>query len=73
MEKRTIISIIAAANTKIKTITIPVLIFLYIINYIALYIIKKAINYKTIPKKNKKKSKAKFRTTNRDKFGKFNN
>jgi hypothetical protein len=39
------------------TATIPVPIFLHIINYIVLYIIRKAINHKTILKKNKKSLK----------------
>ena len=55
------------------TATVFTLISFYIINYVALYIIKKVINYKTIPKKNKKKFKIKFRTINRDRFCKFNN
>ena len=59
MEKRTITSITTAANTEIKTITaiITALISLYIINHVALYIIKKATDYGTILKKNKKSLK----------------
>ena len=59
MEKITIISITTAANTEIGIIiiTIPVFISLYIINYVVLYMIRKAVNYKTIPKKNKKSPK----------------
>ena len=59
MEKITIISITTAANTEIKTITAtaPVFISLHVINYIVLYMIRKAINYKTTPKKNKKSPK----------------
>ena len=55
-----IISTKAATNitTKliIKTITaiVPVFISFYSINYVALYIIRKAANYKTILNKNKK-------------------
>ena len=43
--------------TKTIIVTIPVLISPYIINYIALYIIKKAADCGTIPKKNKKNLK----------------
>jgi hypothetical protein len=59
LEKRTIISIATAANTEIRTITITILalISLHIINYIALYIIKKAANYRTILKKMEKSLK----------------
>ena len=59
MKKRTITSITTIANTEIKTITviITVLISLYIINHIALYIIKKAANYRTTLRKNKKSLK----------------
>ena len=39
------------------TTTAPVLISPYIINHVALYIIRKAANYKTIPKKNEKSLK----------------
>ena len=39
------------------TATIPTLISLYIINHVALYIIRKAVNYKTTPKKNEKSLK----------------
>jgi hypothetical protein len=53
------ISIITAANIKIRTITATAtaLVSLYAINYIALYAIKKAVNYKTTPKKNEKNLK----------------
>jgi hypothetical protein len=37
--------------------TVTALISLYIINYVALYVTKKAVNYRTIPKKNKKSLK----------------
>ena len=59
MEKITIINIITAANTKIKTITVtvPVFVSLHIINYVVLYITKKAVNYGTTLKKNKKSLK----------------
>ena len=59
MEKITIISIATAANTKIRTMTmtVPVFISLYVINHIVLYMTKKAINYKTTLKKNKKSPK----------------
>ena len=59
MEKITIISITTAANTKIgiMTVTIPIFISLHVINYVVLYVIKKAVNYKTIPKKNEKSLK----------------
>ena len=43
--------------TKTIIITAPVLISPHIINHIALYIIKKAANHKTTPKKNKKNLK----------------
>ena len=43
--------------TKTITTTTPVFISPYIINYIALYIIRKATNYGTILKKNKKNLK----------------
>jgi hypothetical protein len=53
------INIITAANIEIKTITATAiaLISLYIINHVTLYIIKKAVNYKTTPKKNEKNLK----------------
>jgi hypothetical protein len=53
------ISITTAANIEIETITATVtaLISLYAINYIALYMTRKAANHKTIPKKNKKNLK----------------
>jgi hypothetical protein len=59
LEKIIIISIATAANTEIRTITatIPVLVSLYIINYIVLYVTKKAINHGTTPKKNEKSLK----------------
>jgi hypothetical protein len=59
LEKRTIISIITAANIKIRTITVTItaLISLYTINYVALYTTRKAADYKTTPKKNKKNLK----------------
>jgi hypothetical protein len=59
LEKRIIISITTAANIEIGTITAttPILVSFYIINYIALYIIRKAANYRTIPKKNEKSLK----------------
>ena len=59
MKKITIINIATAANTEIRTITTttPVFISLHIINYVILYMTKKAVNYGTIPKKNKKSLK----------------
>ena len=59
MEKITIISIATAANTEIGTITAtaPALVSLYVINHIVLYVIKKAVDYGTTPKKNKKSPK----------------
>ena len=59
MEKITVISIATAANTKIEiiTATIPVFVSLYIINHVVLYVIKKAIDYGIIFKKNKKSLK----------------
>jgi hypothetical protein len=53
------ISITTIANIKIRTITMTVtaLISFYIINHIALYMIKKATDYRTTPKKNKKSLK----------------
>ena len=68
---KTVTNIKTEFTTKTATVTAPALISLYIINYVILYIIKKAVDYGTIPKKNK--TKAKFRTINRDKFSKFNN
>src|SRR6266567_3892156 len=59
----TIISTKTATNIKTKlmtrtiTTTTPVFISPYIINYVALYIIKKAANCGTTPKKNKKNLK----------------
>ena len=52
-------SIITAANTEIETITaiITALISLYVINHVALYVIKKAINHGTTLRKNKKSLK----------------
>ena len=43
--------------TKTITVTVPILISPHIINYIALYIIRKAADCGTIPKKNKKNLK----------------
>ena len=59
MEKITIINITTAANTEIGiiTTTVPVFISLHVINYVVLYIIKKAVNHKTILKKNEKSLK----------------
>ena len=59
MEKRTIISIITAANTEIKTITAiaTALVSLHVINHVALYVTKKAADYRTILRKNKKSLK----------------
>ena len=37
--------------------TVPVFISLHVINYVVLYVIRKAVNHKTIPKKNKKSLK----------------
>ena len=53
------ISIAITANIEIRpiTVTVPAFISLYIINYVTLYMIKKAANYRTIPKKNKKSLK----------------
>ena len=53
------ISITTAANTEIGTITatVPVFISLHVINHVVLYITKKAVDYGTIPKKNKKSLK----------------
>ena len=52
-------SIATAANTEIETITAIATVFisLYIINHVALYIIKKAADYGTILRKNKKSLK----------------
>ena len=59
MEKIIIISIATAANTEIgiMTATVPVFISLHVINYVVLYVIKKAVNHRTIFKKNKKSLK----------------
>jgi hypothetical protein len=59
LKKRTIINIATATNIKIRTIiaTITAFISFYTINHVALYIIKKATNRKTILKKNKKSLK----------------
>ena len=59
LEKITIISIATAANIEIGTMiaTAPVFISLHVINYVVLYVTKKAVNYRTIPKKNKKSPK----------------
>ena len=43
--------------TKTITVTVPVFISPHIINYVTLYIIRKAADYRTIPKKNKKSLK----------------
>ena len=53
------ISIITAANIEIGTITAtaPAFISFYITNHVALYIIRKAADYGTIFKKNKKSLK----------------
>jgi hypothetical protein len=53
------ISITTTANIKIKTITaiVTALVSFYTINHIALYIIRKAANHRTTPKKNKKSLK----------------
>ena len=52
------ISIVTAANIEIKTITetatVPTLVSPHTINYVTLYMTKKAIIYKTTPKKNEK-------------------
>ena len=59
MEKITIINITTAANTEIGTITTTISVFvsLYVINHVVLYMIRKAVNYKTIFKKNEKSPK----------------
>jgi hypothetical protein len=59
LEKITIISIATAANTEIgiMTATTPILISLHIINYVVLYVIRKAVNHETTPKKNEKSLK----------------
>ena len=53
------ISIVTAANIKIKTITAiaTALVSLHVINHVALYMIKKAADCGTIFKKNKKSPK----------------
>ena len=53
------INIATAANTEIETITaiVTALVSLHVINHVALYIIKKAADYGTIFKKNKKSLK----------------
>ena len=43
--------------TRTITVTIPVLVSPYVINYVTLYIIRKAADYRIIPKKNKKNLK----------------
>ena len=43
--------------TKTMTATVPILISPHIINHITLYIIRKAADHRTIPKKNKKNLK----------------
>ena len=52
-------NITTAANTEIgiMTVTAPIFISLYIINHVVLYIIRKAVNHRTTPKKNKKSLK----------------
>ena len=52
-------SITTAANTEIGiiTATAPVFISLHVINYVILYIIRKAVDYGTTLKKNKKSPK----------------
>ena len=59
MEKITIINIIIAANTEIGTMTttVPIFISLHVINYVVLYVTKKAVDYGTTPKKNEKSLK----------------
>jgi hypothetical protein len=59
LEKRTIISITTTANTEIgtTTTTTPVPISLHVINHVVLYMIKKAVNHGTTPKKNEKSLK----------------
>ena len=59
LEKITIINITTAANTEIGiiTMTVPVFISLHVINHVVLYMTRKAVNYKTTPKKNKKSLK----------------
>jgi hypothetical protein len=59
LEKITIIGIATAANTEIgiMTATIPIPVFLHVINYVVLYVIRKAIDYGTTPKKNEKSLK----------------
>jgi hypothetical protein len=59
LEKITIIDIATAANIKIRTMTAtaPIPIFLHIINHVVLYVIRKAIDHKTTPKKNEKSLK----------------
>ena len=53
------INIATAANIEIgtTTATAPALISLYITNHVALYVIRKAADYRTIPKKNEKSLK----------------
>ena len=64
MEKRTtIIGTKTATNIETElitgtiTTTTPITISLYVINHVALYMIKKAVNYGTTPKKNEKSLK----------------
>jgi len=54
---KTITNIKTELTTETTTITAPALISLYVINYVALYIIRKAADYRTILKKNKKSLK----------------
>ena len=59
MEKITIINITTAANTEIGTVTatVPIFVSLHVINYVVLYVTRKAINYRTTFKKNEKSLK----------------
>ena len=54
---KTVTNIKTEFTTKTATVTAPALISLYIINYVILYIIKKAVNHRNIPKKNEKSLK----------------
>jgi len=53
----TITNIETELTTKTITATAPALISLHVINYVALYMIRKAADYGTIPKKNEKSLK----------------
>ena len=59
MERRIIINITTTANIEIgtTTATVPVFISLHITNHVALYIIRKAADYRIILKKNEKSLK----------------